>query len=70
MAWLPTRGWANADQKADLHGQWHWVLRVDFSGKPFGIVKAVKEVGSGMKGHRRGLVGQASRPKVRVIRVE
>ncbi|WP_214096471.1 hypothetical protein [Candidatus Methylacidithermus pantelleriae] len=44
--------------------------RVGFSNKPLRIVKAVNEVGSGMKGHRRGVVGQVYDPKVFVVLVE
>ncbi|CAB4243689.1 protein of unknown function [Methylacidimicrobium sp. AP8] len=34
------------------------------------IVKAVKEVGSGMNGHRKGMIGLLRDPKVGVILVE
>ncbi len=40
------------------------------SRKPLGIVKAIKEVGSKMDGHRRGLIGLLRDPKVGVILVE
>ncbi|CAF0689586.1 hypothetical protein MPNT_10271 [Candidatus Methylacidithermus pantelleriae] len=57
---LYARVCTNADHKAGGKRQLIWVLPVGFSGKLLGIVKAVKEVGSGMKGHRRGRVGQVS----------
>ncbi|CAF0704391.1 hypothetical protein MPNT_80089 [Candidatus Methylacidithermus pantelleriae] len=40
------------------------------SRKEFRIVKAVKKVGSGVKGHRGGLVGEFCDPKARGILVE
>ncbi|WP_242529140.1 recombinase family protein [Methylacidimicrobium sp. B4] len=60
---------SSADQKADLDRQLarrtEWALA-----KRLPIVDALKEVGSGMTGHRKGLLRLLRDPKVGVILVE
>ncbi|WP_242529351.1 IS607 family transposase [Methylacidimicrobium sp. B4] len=60
---------SSADQKADLDRQLarltEWALA-----QRLPIVDAVKEVGSGMNGHRKGLLRLLRDPKVGVIPVE
>ncbi|WP_018291638.1 IS607 family transposase [Verrucomicrobium sp. 3C] len=60
---------SSADQKADLDRQLARLTEFALS-KRLPIVKAIKEVGSGMNGHRRGLIGLLRDPKVGVILVE
>jgi putative resolvase len=60
---------SSADQKTDLDRQLARLTEFAVSNK-FLIVDAVKEVGSGMNGHRRGLLRLLRDPKAQTILVE
>ncbi|MDD2675904.1 MAG: IS607 family transposase [Methylacidiphilaceae bacterium] len=60
---------SSADQKADLDRQLARLTEFALS-KRLPIVKAVKEVGSGLNGHRKGMIGLLRDPKIGVILVE
>ena len=60
---------SSADQKADLDRQLARLTEFAVSNK-FSIVDAVKEVGSGLNGHRRGLLRLLRDPKAQTILVE
>ena len=60
---------SSADQKADLDRQLARLTEFSVANK-LPIVDAVKEVGSGMNGHRRGLLRLLRDPKAQTIVVE
>lgn len=60
---------SSADQKADLDRQLARLTEYAIQHK-LSIVDAVKEVGSGLNGHRRGLLRLLRDPKVQTIIVE
>ncbi|WP_018292204.1 IS607 family transposase [Verrucomicrobium sp. 3C] len=60
---------SSADPKADLDRQLARLTEFALT-KRLSIVKAVKEVGSGWNGHRKGMIGLLRDPKVGVILVE
>lgn len=60
---------SSADQRADLDRQMARLTEYGVQHK-LSIVAAVKEVGSGLNGHRRGLMRVLRDPKVSVIVVE
>jgi putative resolvase len=60
---------SSADQKNDLDGQLSRLTEFAIANK-LPIIDAVKEVGSGMNGHRRGLLRLLRDPKAQTIIVE
>ncbi|CAB4244003.1 Resolvase domain protein [Methylacidimicrobium sp. AP8] len=60
---------SSSDQEADLDRQLARLTEFALS-KRLPIVKAVKEVGSGMNGHRKGLIELLRDPNIGVILVE
>jgi predicted site-specific integrase-resolvase len=60
---------SSADQKADLDRQLSRLMQYAVAHK-LPIIDAVKEIGSGMNGHRKGLMRLLHNPEVRTILVE
>src|ERR1019366_7669769 len=60
---------SSSDQKADLDRQ--LARLAEFAvGQKFAIIDAVKEVGSGLNGHRKGMMRLLRNPEARTIVVE
>jgi predicted site-specific integrase-resolvase len=60
---------SSSDQKKDLEAQ-IGRLAVFAAGQKLTVIKTVAEVGSGLNGHRQGLIRLLTDPKVRIIVVE